>query len=217
MRAVVIAAHPDDEILGCGGTLARLQTMEVPVSIMLLGEGPTAREDGDDVRLEARRNALRAASYLGISDIRFGNFPDNRFDTIPLLELVRHIERELKEIQPTMVFTHHGGDLNIDHVLTHRAVCTALRPLPGTGCATLLCFETLSCTEYGPEAFLPNLYIDISDYLLVKQQALSAYGTEMRDWPHPRSPQGVENLARLRGCQCGRLAAEAFSVSRMVF
>ncbi|MDL2226366.1 PIG-L family deacetylase [Deltaproteobacteria bacterium OttesenSCG-928-M10] len=223
-RILVVAAHPDDEILGCGGTLARLHASGARLHILLLGEGPTSRTgsiENDDLRLAARNSALEAAEIIGCKDVRLAGLPDNRFDTVPLLDLIRIVESAAEEIQPDLVFTHHSGDLNIDHRLTHQATLTAFRPLPGRKPATLLSFEVLSSTEYSvsdpASAFHPSVYVDISGYLQLKQKALIAYTTEMRPWPHPRSPEGVEHLARLRGCQCGVEAAEAFVLIRSVF
>lgn len=220
-RVLVVAAHPDDEMLGCGGTLARLRALGVDVTLMLLGEGPAARDGADEqATINSRSSALAAASMLNIHDVRFGNAPDNQFDTLPLLELARLIERVAEETSPDIVFTHHSGDLNIDHVLTYRAVITAFRPLPGAAPPVLLGFEVLSSTEYSPPgagpAFQPTLYIDIEHFLSAKQRALAAYSSEMRPWPHPRSHEAVECLARLRGSQCGREAAEAFVLYRGV-
>jgi LmbE family N-acetylglucosaminyl deacetylase len=223
-RIFVVAAHPDDEMLGCGGTLARLRAQGANITILLLGEGPLARETEKEehaaVSSHAAQSALAAAACLDIKDVRFANLPDNRFDTVPLLDIVRIIETCAADVQPGCVFTHHAGDLNMDHHITHRAVMTAFRPLPGTTPPTLLSFEVLSSTEYSSsslaESFQPNVYVDISSYLEVKQRALKAYASEMRPWPHPRSYEAVEHLAKLRGSQCGKDVAEAFMLCRTV-
>lgn len=221
-KVLVVAAHPDDEMLGCGGTLARLREADARVSIMLLGEGPTARESGADSATTAKdgaiASALAAAAVLGVSDVRFAGLPDNRFDTVPLLDIVTRIESVKHEVQPDLVLTHHSGDLNLDHTLTHRAVMTAFRPLPGGKPVTILSFEVLSSTEYASlglaAPFHPNIYVDIAEHLATKQKALAVYVSEMRPWPHPRSHEAVEHLARVRGSQCGRDAAEAFALCR---
>jgi LmbE family N-acetylglucosaminyl deacetylase len=205
--------------------LARLCAAGAQVCILLLGEGPTAREPGESslvvAKQEASSSALAAAKVLGISDVRFIGLPDNRFDTVPLLEIIKAIESVKCAIQPDLVFTHHAGDLNVDHTLTHRAVMTAFRPLPGEKSVSILSFEVLSSTEYAPPGLAahihPNLYVDITEHLETKQKALVAYASEMRPWPHPRSHEAVEYLARLRGSQCGVEAAEAFELCRGVF
>jgi LmbE family N-acetylglucosaminyl deacetylase len=220
--ALVVAAHPDDETLGCGGFLAKLSYDGVNICVLLLGEGPTSRSSMDNsskvVKKESYMAARNATTILGITDVRFASLPDNRFDTIPLLEITKSIEIIAEEIQPDLVLTHFSGDLNIDHEITHRAVMTVFRPLPNTKPVSILSFEILSSTEYtSPENgvhFQPNVYIDIADFLEKKKDALALYTSETRPWPHPRSCEAVEHLARLRGCQCGREAAEAFILCR---
>jgi LmbE family N-acetylglucosaminyl deacetylase len=222
--ALVVAAHPDDETLGCGGFLAKLSYGGVNICVLLLGEGPTSRSIIDNssqiVKKESYSAARNAAAILGITDVRFASLPDNRFDTIPLLEITKSIEMIGEEIQPDLILTHFTGDLNIDHEITHRAVMTAFRPLPNTKPVSILSFEVLSSTEYAsPEHgvhFQPNVYIDIADFLAKKKDALALYTSETRPWPHPRSREAVEHLARLRGSQCGREAAEAFILCRGV-
>jgi LmbE family N-acetylglucosaminyl deacetylase len=222
---LVVAAHPDDEMLGCGGTLSRLRAGGAHVCILLLGEGSTARETNaagfDAVRSGASASVLAAAKVLDISEVRFIGLPDNRFDTVPLLDVIKAVESVKRAVQPDLVLTHHAGDLNIDHALTQRAVMTAFRPLPGEKPVSILSFEVLSSTEYAPPGFAapfqPNVYVDITEHLEAKQKALAAYASEMRPWPHPRSYKAVEHLARLRGSQCGVEAAEAFALCRGVF
>ncbi|UZP66802.1 PIG-L family deacetylase [Desulfovibrio mangrovi] len=229
-NVMVIAAHPDDEILGCGGTMARLAAQGTRVSVLLLGEGPLARiasEQGplaDRERERAFASARTAGDILGISQVitpadrGFSGFPDNRFDSLPLIELVKYIEEIGNEIRPDTVFTHHFGDLNIDHRLTHHAVLTAFRPLPGAYVKNIMAFEVPSSTEYSGSSihspFVPNLFVDISGTLEAKMNALHAYETEMRPFPHPRSHEGVHHLAKLRGAQSGCNAAEGFMLCR---
>jgi len=219
-RILVVAAHPDDEVLGCGGTLAKSIALGAEASILLLGEGPTSRSNTSEnqAQSEAIRCAKAAAESLKIKTLSFGSLPDNQFDTVPLLNIVQQIEHFVEQIQPDIVFTHHYGDLNIDHSLTHRATLTALRPLPTTKPVSILGFEVLSSTEYTPPNslphFTPNLYVDISQHLDAKKQALNEYASEMRPWPHPRSDIAIESLAKMRGSQCGQEAAEAFILYR---
>ena len=206
---VLVVAHPDDEMLGCGGTLARFAALGAEGHILLLGEGPLARG-----------SETEAAQIIGLNEanVHFASLPDNRFDTVALLDIVQHIEALAEQVQPDLVFTHHAGDMNQDHRLTHQAVMTAFRPLPGAKPATLLGFEVLSSTEYTPPhtapAFCPNVFVDISATLDTKCRALEEYASEMRPWPHPRSMEAVRHLAALRGCFCGHEAAEAFILYR---
>lgn len=221
MRVFTVAAHPDDEVLGCGGTLALLSEKGAEVHILILGEGVTSRDRKRD--LEARREEIealhkaaeRAAEILGAKEIYFESLPDNRFDTLDFLDLVKLVEKYLGKIRPQTIFTHFPGDLNLDHVLTARAVLTAARPLPETPVRRIYAFEVLSSTEWNfTEAFRPNVYFDISETLSRKLKALGCYRGELRDFPHPRSPEGVKNLAQHRGMETGVPAAEAFCLLR---
>ena len=222
---LVVAAHPDDEMLGCGGTLARLREQNVVIHILLLGEGPLSRLDAKNTSPDREResqhavsSACKAAAALHLPEPFFAGLPDNSFDTVPLIDIVKRIESIKHMVQPDIVFTHHAGDINIDHKITHQAAMTAFRPLPHERAVAILSFEVLSSTEYSPQVsgpvFAPTLYVDISDHLEAKQRALAAYASEMRPWPHPRSHEAVEHLARLRGSQCGKEAAEAFILCR---
>lgn len=223
-KILVVAAHPDDEMLGCGGMLARFGSEGATVRVLLLGEGPLARgysaSDTESVKDDAITSALRASEVLGIKDVRFGNLSDNKFDSVPLLEIIKIIERETSDFEPDLILTHHAGDLNIDHCATHRAVLTVFRPLPNTKPCSIMGFEVLSSTEWTPHAsiqsFHPNTYFNISEFLEMKLKALHEYASEMRDSPHPRSYEGVTHLAKLRGVHCGHGAAEAFVLYRSV-
>jgi LmbE family N-acetylglucosaminyl deacetylase len=224
MTVLVVAAHPDDELLGCGGTLARYADAGVDVHVLILAEGATAREDlavGDarDVALqELRAAATRAAEILGVHPPRFQGFPDNRMDELPLICVVKAVEAVVEAVRPDVVYTHHGGDLNIDHRIAHQAVLTACRPLPESGVRTVLSFETVSSSEWASEAvgmpFRPQRFVDIGAHLDRKRRALACYETEMRPFPHARSLTAVDALARHRGASAGLEAAEAFMVIR---
>jgi len=219
---LAVAAHPDDELLGCAGTLARHAAAGDRVHVVLMAEGATARDAvrdaarrGDELaRLE--RAAAEAARVLGVEPPRFFGFPDNRMDSLPILDVTKAVEEALTEFRPSVVYTHHGADLNRDHRIVHEAVLTACRPLPGRSVRRLLTFETLSSTEWSSEsigpAFKPRHFVDISATLDVKLRALDCYGGEMRAFPHPRSAEAVAALAKLRGSQVGVSAAEGFDV-----
>lgn len=221
---LIIAAHPDDEVLGCGGTLARLSGEGAEVHIAFLVDGVGARNlnaAAHEIELEQRHAAAKAAAdILGAASISFEDLPDNRLDRIPLLEITQRVETLVARHRPTTVFTHHAGDLNIDHRRVHQSVMTACRPQRGHPVRTLLCFEVSSSTEWQPPGsgtpFEPNWFVDISATLQRKLAALDAYAVELRDWPHPRSRQGVEHLARWRGAIVGCEAAEAFMLARAI-
>ena len=223
MKVLVIAAHPDDEALGCGGTLAKHVAAGDEVNALFMSDGVTSRnkithlEEGMSRRQDA---AYRAAGVLGIRNLNFGDFPDNQMDTIPILDAARLVEGALTEFNPTMIYTHHAGDLNVDHRLTHAAVMTACRPQPGCKVQTILTFEVPSSTEWntppGGVPFAPNWFVDISRTLSMKLAALNEYSEEMRSWPHPRSLDAINHLARWRGATVGFEAAEAFVLSRHI-
>lgn len=225
MKSVlVVAAHPDDESLGCGGTIAKLVATGATVRVAFLADGVTSRQ-GDPAtvsrELESRREAARAAcARLGVPAPSFGDLPDNRMDSIDLLEITRVVEALVAAYQPDTVLTHHAGDLNVDHRRTHEAVVTACRPLPKLTVRRLLSFETASSTEWSPPntfpAFHPTVFVDITFYWPKKLAALETYQKEMRPWPHPRSIQAVEHLARWRGATAGVEMAEAFMLLREV-
>ena len=218
---LVFAAHPDDEVLGCGGTLAKLADQGSTIHVVFMADGVLSRGANDDVKLELKARqvaARRACNMLGVKSVSFGDFPDNRMDSIGLLDIIKVVESEINIHQPNMVFTHHIGDLNIDHHCVHKAVVTACRPQCGCPVKTLLFFEVPSSTEWqiptSAPVFAPNWFIDISGTLERKLTALEVYDSELRAWPHPRSVKGVEHLAHWRGAIVGVESAEAFILGR---
>lgn len=221
---LVLAAHPDDEALGCGGTIARLSNAGVAVHVAFLADGVASRgvvAPQFDEELRARRAAAaKACAILGAASTFFGDFPDNRLDTVALLSIVKPIEDLIAKHRPDTVLTHHAGDVNVDHRRLHQAAVTACRPQPGHCVRALLSFEVPSSTEWQPPAsaavFAPDWFVDISGSLDRKLEALDAYATEMRAWPHPRSREGVTHLARWRGATVGVDAAEAFVLGRLI-
>jgi LmbE family N-acetylglucosaminyl deacetylase len=223
-RIAVIAAHPDDEVLGCGGTMARHVREGDRVDVLILAEGLTSRDDTRDAAarlddLAALKLAARAANAaLGVTDLEFAGFPDNRLDGVDLLDVVKAVEAFLATRQPSVVYTHHPSDLNVDHRIVSQAVATACRPMPGAAVRTVLFFEVPSSTEWQPPGgsgpFVPAWFVDIGATLSQKLLALGHYAGEMRDWPHARSLRAVEALAHWRGATIGSEAAEAFAVGR---
>ena len=217
---LVVAAHPDDEVLGCGGYIANQAKSGDEVLVTFLSDGVTSRQGNLGLQeIESRRNAARLASkVLGASDVSFGDFPDNKLDAVPLLEIIKSIEAVVERVRPQIVLTHFGGDLNIDHRIVNQAVLTACRPAPKQGVKEILFFEVPSSTEWQVpiegEAFIPTWFEDISETLELKIKALTVYKHELREWPHPRSIKAVEHLAHWRGASCGVDAAEAFVLGR---
>ena len=225
MTTLVVAAHPDDEVLGCGGTIARLADQGRPVFIAIMGEGITSRYEQ---RNQASANELQslkekchqAAELLGARKIVFFDLPDNRLDSLPLLEVIKPLERLISTLKPDTVYTHHGGDLNIDHTIVHRAVLTASRPQTNQCVKALYTFEIPSSTDWAfgkfPPFFQPNTFVAIDEYLKIKIQAMQIYDTERRIFPHPRSPDALESVALRWGSIAGMKAAEAFELVRML-
>ena len=215
-----IMAHPDDEVLGCGGSLARLSRSGASVHIFILATGLTSRGPVDKAALLALKDQARAAATtLGASTIDFADFPDNAMDTVSLLEIVKQVGSFVTKIEPDLIFTHHSGDINIDHDLTQRAVMTATRALPKSKPLEVLACEVLSSTEFGPATrrLQPHLYMRLTEEdMRAAIDALTCYKGEIRDWPHPRSTKALEHQLRLRGAESGFDAAEVFEVLRMV-
>ena len=223
---LVIAAHPDDELLGCAGTIARHVRAGDKVDILILAEGATSRDPTRNAasrgeELGALAQAAQAAgALLGVSSVECLALPDNRLDSLDLLDIVKVLEEAISRFRPRIIYTHHVGDVNVDHSITHRAVYTAARPLPDQPVERILAYETVSSSEWMPAGsgtfFKPDWFVDISETLDVKLEALAIYEREMRDWPHPRSLKAVEHLARWRGASVGVNAAEAFVLLRNV-
>jgi len=222
---LVIAAHPDDEILGCGGTIARHRKQGDRVMVLILADGVGGRSASAGTvspkEVAARRDcAQRANRVLGVEDLELLSYPDNRMDAAPLLDIVQDIEKTLALCKPAVVYTHHGSDVNIDHRRVQDAVIAACRPQPGHPVKQLLFFETPSSTEWRPPSslppFEPQWFVDISDSLALKLEALAVYEAELREFPHPRSLAAVEHLARWRGATVGLHAAEAFVLGRSI-
>ena len=226
MKILSIAAHPDDEVLGCGGSMAKWSSDGAEVHSLIMAEGATSRDKSRD--RESRNEDLthlakashKAGDILGIASVSLLSYPDNRMDSVDLLEVVKSVEEQIEKIKPEVVVTHHSADLNIDHQVIHEAVMAACRPQPGNPVKRILSFEVPSSTEWQSptfgNSFIPNWFEDISDTLELKIRALEAYETEMREWPHARSIKAVEHLARWRGASIGREAAEAFILERAI-
>jgi len=224
---LVVAAHPDDEILGCGATMAKHIQQGDQVHVWILAEGLTSRElvrnrnQHLDQLSELAQAAHAANSVLGVTSLNLHDFPDNRMDSLDRLDVVKKVEELVQLHKPNIVYTHHIGDVNIDHRCIHQAVVTACRPIPGNHLVEqILYFEICSSTEWqtagSAPAFVPNWFVDVSSTIELKLKSLEAYAGEMRPWPHARSIKAVEHLARWRGASIGTDAAEAFILGRKI-
>lgn len=220
---LVLAAHPDDEVLGCGGTIARLAQEGHDVFIAILGEGITsryrAREEASHDLIEALHDRSRqVAKALGAKNLFLYGLPDNRFDTVPLLDVIKIVEELTANLRPEVIYTQHGGDLNIDHQILFRAALTATRPMKGSTVRTVYGYEVASSTEWAFQqfspSFQPNVFVDIAGTLASKIEAMQVYESEARAFPHPRSPEALAAQARRWGAAVGFEAAEAFQLIR---
>ena len=222
-KILTVAAHPDDEILGCGGTIARMVNEGYKAYTLILGEGITARDlqRGDDNRKketdELKEQVKMANKIVGVTDTFHFDLPDNRLDTVPLLDVIKIIENVKNRVKPDIVFTHFCNDLNIDHQIIYKAVLTATRPLQNETVKEIYAFETMSSTEWAyPLSFSPNYFFDISETIDTKLRALKEYKGEMRAFPHPRSLKAVKLQSQMLGVDVGIPFAEAFQVVRSI-
>lgn len=222
-RILIVAAHPDDEVLGCFGTVARLIDEGYEAYTLILGEGKTSRDETREVAKRSRElkeldeEIRRANDVIGIKQVFVEQFPDNRFDRVDLLDIVKTITKIKEAIRPDIIFTHYEGDLNIDHQLTYKAVITATRPMAEESVKEIYAFEVLSSTEWAyPLSFTPDTFFDITSTIDRKIAAMRAYASELREYPHPRSLKGIELNAQHHGMRVGRSYVEAFKCIRAI-
>jgi len=216
---LIIVAHTDDEALGCSGTIAKHVAKGDAVHLLFMTDGVASRVGSKNNAEERLTAAQDAAQILGVSSFTSLNFPDNKMDSISLLDVVKKIEDKISQLQPEVIYTHHIGDLNIDHQITHKAVMTACRPQPGFCVKEIYAFEVLSSTEWqtpGYLPFLPNEYVDISGQIEIKRMVLETYSDEIRQPPHSRSIDNLIRLNSLRGSSIGVDYAEAFMLLRKI-
>jgi len=206
--------------------MARMADEGWQVHVLILAEGATSRaaqrnrSQHTHELSELERCAHEAGRILGVHDVELDTFPDNRMDSVDLLDVIKRVERAVERVQPWRVLTHHVGDVNVDHSVIHHAVAAACRPLPGSSIKEVLYFEVASSTEWrharSLPPFAPNLFVDISTTLDRKLRALEAYASEMRPFPHARSVRALEHLSHWRGATVGCDAAEAFEIGRRI-
>lgn len=221
MKILVIAPHPDDEVLGCGGTIKKYASKGDEVFLCIVTKAYTP--DWSNEFIKNREKEIECAKdALGIKGVVYLDLPTVKLDTIPQKDLNDLMSGCIKNIGPEIIFIPFYGDINKDHKLVSEAVLVAVRPKPGSSIKKVYCYEVLSETEWAKPAqkienvFIPNFYEDISDFLEEKLKAMECYKSELKDYPHPRSLEGIKILAQKRGTECGAKAAEAFMLLREV-
>lgn len=221
-RVLIIAAHPDDETLGCGGLISKYQLQGVSFKIVFIGEGSTCRfqdtscEAGIAAIGQRNGSAVKALNLLKIDDVEFHNLPCGRLDQVPIISINKIIEEAIKGFAPDTVFTHSPNDANSDHKIVFNSTIMATRPGAKNHVSRLLAYEVLSTSEWAfINSFMPNYFEELSeDELSLKWQALALYESEVKSYPFPRSSEGVRALAMTRGMQAGFKYAEAFHLIR---
>ena len=235
MKILVIAAHPDDEVLGMGGTITKYVKNGDSVKIIIMATGIFSRRSFNNTNASVyevdesvlgemskqvqnlQKDAIKASKIMGVKDVEFLNFPDNEMDKKSNLEITKKIESIISKFKPDIVFTHSQHDINIDHRMIYDATITATRPFSKFKVKEVISFEVPSSTEwYFPSKFSPNMFIDINKELPTKIKALSAYKTEINNFPHPRSAEGLEIIAKRWGTVSAFNAAEAFYIVRQL-
>lgn len=216
---LVISAHPDDEILGLGGTLIKRRKNGDKLICLILGEGAMSRDNPNSIT-ELHDDARKSGKIIGFEQMFFEKLPDNKFDSVPMLSVVKIIESYIQKFAPTVVYTHHGGDRNVDHKITFEATLTATRPTGNCTVKEVYSYETPSSTEwdfsYKHNAFSPNVFEDITDTIEKKLEAMACYKSELGAYPHPRSLEALEVISKRWGTVCGKNYAEAFELIRLI-
>ena len=224
-KILVVAAHPDDEILGCGATLLKSTSKGAKVKTVIVSEGVTSRKIKNSAvkirQIKDRHNAsIKAHSFIKGCKLVNLNFPDQKLDTVSMLTITQKIETEIEKFNPNIIYTHHHGDLNLDHRIVNNATLTACRPFPKSNIEQIFTFEIPSSTDWqvqgSNEYFVPNYFNDVSRFMDKKIKMLKKYKFEMRKWPHSRSFENVKYLAKTRGATAGCEAAEAFRLIRTI-
>lgn len=224
-RVLIIAAHPDDEVLGAGGTIAKYASGGADVKLLIVTDGSTSQYRNDPRLAQILEGKMRetaaAAEVLGIREVLYGGLPDMRLDVTAHIQVNQVIEHVIDSFQPNIVFTHFYGDVNLDHQCVHRSALVACRPVTGQCVRELYSYCVPSATDWSipseASAFLPNVFVDISgEYAEKKYAAMNCYATELRDFPHPRSIQALRVLDQATGIHVGYRSAECFMLHRMM-
>jgi LmbE family N-acetylglucosaminyl deacetylase len=215
-RILIVCAHPDDESLGLGGSIKKFSDEGSEIFLLCFADGQFDRDTSKN-GIDGRENQANVAcSILGIKNSKFHRYPDQKLDSVPLTDLVKNIEEVLISFKPNIVYTHFWGDVNQDHRRVFESCLIATRPTPKSIVNEVICFETPSSTEWGLEQFSPNYFVDISETLNKKIEAVKQYTNEVNDYPHPRSLEAVKNRAGYWGSKIGKDYAESFVIFRRI-
>lgn len=219
MTILIIATHPDDEVLGCGGVMSRYAAEGQAVHVLVISRGIPELFPPEEIE-KTRAELRQAHALLGVASVEFLDFPAPDLDTIPGRKLADAIGKVIRRLQPTVVYIPHHGDIHADHQAVYKAALVAIRPINNCPVKKLLCYETLSETEWasplGGLTFVPNVFVDITNYLHLKLRAMECYRSQLRTPPHSRSLRSIEALAHLRGGTVSLEAAEAFELVREI-
>ena len=224
-RILIIAAHPDDDILGCGGMSSKYKSVDIDIRVIFIVEGTSCRFNESDLNSAIvqeeiyQRNSygIKALNYLGVNNYKFYNLPCGRLDTVPIININKIMENEIREFKPTIIFTHSENDTNNDHRIIFRSTLMATRPVLTNKIRQLISFEILSSSEwnFGSEFFKPNFFIELSEQNVQdKINALNFYESETKPYPFPRSTEGIKINCQYRGMQIGVKYAEAYKLLR---
>lgn len=221
---LIIVAHPDDEVLGMGGTIAKLHNQNNRITLLIVTDGSTCqygnKQNISQILEDKRKETKKAAEVMGIDKIIYGNLPDMKLDSIEHVLINKVIEQAVEDVNPDVIFTHFYGDVNVDHQMVYKSTLVAARPMPGRKLKELYCFDVPSSTEWSPQlansVFMPNYFVDIEDFAQTKYSAMGEYKTELREYPHPRSVEYLQQTDTATGLRIGIKKAEAFMLLRRI-
>jgi len=220
-KVLVIGAHPDDETFGVGGTIAKYSSNSDIVHVLLITDGSSSQYENFEEMIKRKKNeAKKAMEVLGVEKIEFNTLPDMQLDTVSHIKINSIIEKKISDFNPNIVYTHFWGDVNKDHRMIFESTIVATRPGPNNKVSKVLGYETSSSTEWQSpkisDRFIPTVFVDISDHIETKIKAVECYKSELREYPHPRSPEAVRIYSRRNGINISKEAAERFILIREI-
>lgn len=224
-KVLIIAAHPDDEVLGMGGTIAKLTKEGNEVYVLIVTDGSSSQykdcNNLSEIIANKKYETQNCSKILGVREVLYGNLPDMKLDTIPHIEINKVIENVINKIHPEIVYTHFWGDVNMDHQCVYKSTLVAVRPVMGQVVKELYCYRVPSSTEWTPckadTMYMPNVFVDIEKESEIKYEAFSKYTTELREYPHPRSIRYLRESDKTVGLRVGLFCAEEFVLLRKVW